>query len=421
MEDVENFFNGRKDLNKLGRMQLAKAFGYLDSSQKGSISKEEYVSRCLEAEKDLANTVEACKANLSKFKGQLEILKVNPMNPSTFARASKQQSETSILNLSVVEIKGYFPSDLRTKMSLYILVKAGKQEVGTEPAMNTLDPVWNKEFSLTLAKDVEIVRFEVFDLVAGNSLQACSEFALRTIKDQLRHEMWINLRNPAGEQVPGRVHVLAQWIYSSLKQKLYKQTQGMILNERKLKDECMVKLSMLQEPYGLLRFYEQEVSEMPDSPKKSPLHVPFVSADEFAERKAEPFRPLRSFLVLDNMLWMLFIFLSIINNWSKIDFVNTTVSVLGLATNTLVVPDNIESIIRLNLFLLTFALIFDAFWVFSVGGIALEASNLLTWVSFCVKLGIFSRLKEKLLYTDILALVKKHRRDDEEAYLAEKI
>jgi len=417
LEDIDSFFNGRRDLAKPEKKHVVNAFQYLDSEKKESVSKEEYINGCLEAEKKLANLINTSKANINKFKSQLEILKVKPMNTSTFAKPKKQTTD-NILSLTLVEIKGYFPPDLRMRMSLYVSIRIGNQQYTTEPILNTLDPAWNKDFSLNIDKDIEIIRFEVFDLLSGDALQAYCEFSLRTIKDQLRHELWIDLRNSGNEQIPGRIHVFAQWIYSDLKKEMYTQTQEKILAERKLKDQYVIKLSMLQEPYGFLRYYEQDVSDYPqlDSPFV-PIEVPSVNLEDYNQRRAQSFKPLRSFLVLDNMLWTLYIFLSIVNNWSKIDFVNTTVSVLGLATSTFVVTENVEPVVRLNLFMLTFALIFDTFWIISVGGIALEASNILTWVSFCIKLALFFRLKEKLIYTDILTLMSKNKKEDENANL----
>jgi len=42
------------------------------------------------------------------------------------------------------------------------------------------------------------------------------EISLDRLKDQLVHDVWMDLRNQKGQIIPGKLHLMVQWTHSNL-------------------------------------------------------------------------------------------------------------------------------------------------------------------------------------------------------------
>eukprot|EP01022_Parablepharisma_sp_SALTPOND_P017212 TRINITY_DN27054_c4_g1_i1.p1 TRINITY_DN27054_c4_g1~~TRINITY_DN27054_c4_g1_i1.p1 ORF type:complete len:483 (+),score=45.61 TRINITY_DN27054_c4_g1_i1:4703-6151(+) len=419
IKDVEKFFSS-SDYNA-DNVQLIKAFLHLDSAHKKHITREEYINGCLEAEQALEKSIIDCEHSLQELQRQADKLNVNISD----SRASENLNEynvmeESILNLSVIEAKGFFPPDLRTNMSLYVVINVGQQQMVTSPSNTTLDPSWNAEFSFDIISGTEKIRLELFDLVSPNpkQLEAYGEISLEAIKDQLKHDMWLDLKNSKDEPISGRIHVFVQWVYSRVKyfSDILGRIQAKIADEKEHHNKLTATLSLLQEPYGFFRHFDPQAVEIPmENYSPAPFLVTSSSQQGAVSlpRIILP-KPSKSFLRFDNILWMFFVFSTILTNCSRTDFVNTTVAVLGMATNALVIGKDLGQLVRLGLFTLTFAILFDILWIILVGGLRVQVKNVLTWINLGLKLVLFSRLKKKLRDAQLIALLAKYKKEAKE-------
>jgi len=355
----------------------------------------------LETEALLLAKVKDCDENIKELKRQLENFNSKTYSYKKFEGSScYKKSSMNILNISKIELKGFFPSDLRENINLCVIIKLGEQEYITKSISNTLDPTWEQEFSVDISCEITKVVFEIFDL-ASKSFQAYGEFSLRTIRNQLYHNLWLDLRNAQNKKIPGNMRVSVQWIYSEGKKRLFKQILVKISAQQHLKEQLLNALSALRKPCEHIKALDRPSFEL-FAEKSTHNLTDFIRTPQIFA-----FRPLNKFFIFDNMLWVIYILLSVIINQSRTDIFNITVSVLGMGTNSLSISQEPDRIIRLGLFALTCSILFDLSWTFTVGGFVTNFRNILIWGSVGIKLLIFGRLKRKLLYVNILSLVEK--------------
>lgn len=391
-------------------LQLTKAFLYLDSTHKKKITADDYVKTCLECEQNLERKIAELEENLNNYRNQLEKLSLQfddldlPEKINEFGIL-----EDSQLNIQIIEVRGFFPRDLRTNMSLYAAVRVGSQQMLTNSAETTLDPVWNAEFSFNIFTGKEKIRIELFDLMSANSqnFEAYSEIYVNNLYDQQKHDIWLDLKGNKNENVSGRLHISAQWIHSKVKYftDIIGKIKEKMENDKNEQNVLKDNLSKLQEPYGFFKYYNHKnvESQSGDSPSIVLLGN-LEQAEGFQFHKLSLPKPSKGFMKFDNLLWMVYAFSSIISNYTRNDIVNTTAAVLGLATNALVIGKEIEKLVKLGLFMLTLAIMFDAIYISFVGKFEIHVTNLITWMNLGLKLGLFSRMKKKLKDAKILAM-----------------
>ncbi len=416
IKDVEEFF-ARSPFD-CDKMQLVKAFLFFDSSHKHRVSRGDYVRRCLEAESLALAKLEEHQQNIRCFSQQVEEV----MRKLAESKASEKLNrhgimEDSSLTIWVTELKGFFPQDLRTTISPYVTIKVGEQRLRTACANTMLDPVWNEDLTFNIATGEERIRIEVStneEEISRHRFEAYCEMSMDDLRDQQKQERLLDLRNPAGRPIPGRVHIFVQWVYSGVQYfaDLMKRMQDKLDLEHKFSDDTTAELGKLREPYGLLLHYNPAMldSLQPQGPQSYTTSVVGTATSDSQFVASSVLRPSHSFLMCDNLLWMLFILSSMLNAFLRADFVNITVGVLGIATNVMAGNKEPERKIRLGLFCLTFALIFDVVWFSLLSSVRFNSQNAgilcVNGLNCLLKLLLYFRLKQNLVDAAVISLLE---------------
>ena len=421
IKDVEAFFATNSSVSSAlssDKEKFSNAYLYLGSNQHKSVSQDEYINTCLGIEQSIVKKIVECEDNIAAFKRQTDKLNGKIRDSKAAERLNEYEiMEGSILNLLIAEAEGFFPPDLRTIMDLYVIVKIGTQQIITHPCKTALDPQWDSEFSFDIVTGREQVRIELYDLSSlKNALEAYSELTLDSLSDQLTHDMWLDLKSPRHDPVPGRIHIFAQWIYSRVKYftDVLSHVEDKIAAEEKLKNVHVAMLKKLQEPYGFLRNFDSKM--MTGKDEDYPVVISIKQHQGSVKRASfllpKIVQPPRRLLMLDNIILSLYMISTIVTNWARTDLINVTVAALGLATNTFIMRKEMDQMVKLGLFTLTFAILFDIAWICIVGGTSVNVKNSLTWITLGLKLAVFFRLKKKLIGAGMLTLLDKRKHMD---------
>ncbi len=56
------------------------------------------------------------------------------------------------------------------------------------------------------------------DLVGSDDFEGCAKINLDSLKDQMKHDLWFELKGMGGEKLPGngRIRLVLQWIHSNV-------------------------------------------------------------------------------------------------------------------------------------------------------------------------------------------------------------
>ncbi len=412
LKDLEDFF--ARTARPCDRLRLAKVFLQLDSSRQHKLTRSDYVQRAISAEALLASKIAEHRKNLECFAKQTEEV----VQKLAEAKATENVNchgimEDSWLTVWVVELKGFFPQDLRMTASPFVVAKLGEQRQHTACANTMLDPVWNEDLTFTVYTGEERLVVELWTSQGESGrFEAACELGLGELRDQIKQERLLDLRSPSGKPISGRIHVFVQWIYSGVQYfaDLRKRLEDKATEEQKCMEEAGTELAKLREPYGMMLHYNPPEMVDGPSPYRGSSSLISLATEQSLPPVPSVIRPSRSFLMCDNILWMIFIMSSMINAFIRADFVNSTVGVLGIATNALVGNREPERMIRLGMFCLTFAVIFDVVWFSVIGSSHLNPQGaglvVVSAANLALKLLLFFRLKKGLADAGVLSLLE---------------
>ena len=77
------------------------------------------------------------------------------------------------------------------------------------------------------------------DLVGSDDFEGCCEISMDILKDQLKHDLWLELFDFQGRKMQGTLHIVLQWIHSNVffYADLLKRWEIRISEELRIKEE----------------------------------------------------------------------------------------------------------------------------------------------------------------------------------------
>lgn len=119
----------------------------------------------------------------------------------------------SFLTVHVVEARDLLPMDMDGTSDPYVILRMEDQQSETGVRKSTLNPVWNESFTFEISQGTMPLQIEVMDhdTFGEHDSEGVSQLYMTedSILDQLKHDMWLNLRDKkTGKEVQGRLRIM---------------------------------------------------------------------------------------------------------------------------------------------------------------------------------------------------------------------
>jgi Ca2+-dependent lipid-binding protein len=123
----------------------------------------------------------------------------------------------SLLTVHCVEARDLKPMDWEGSSDPYVIFQIEDQKKDTCFKKSTLNPVWNEFFTFKIHHERDPLLIEVMykDLFGEDDSAGFCKFSLDELRDQMKHEKWLELIDSAtGQPSQGRIRLILQWVYS---------------------------------------------------------------------------------------------------------------------------------------------------------------------------------------------------------------
>ena len=169
-------------------------------------------------------------------------------------------AENSVLNVSVLEAKDLKPLYFGGKSDPYvILILEDKKEKSTYKP-DTVDPVWNEDFVMSVRSKASVLRVEIFDkdMIGDDDLEGIVLIPMVSLLNQQKVDHWYELEKEDGREEKGMIRLKLQLIWSRFQ---YFQ-ENLNKSDEKLKkikhdmEELNKYLELFEKPFGILLFVE---------------------------------------------------------------------------------------------------------------------------------------------------------------------
>ena len=162
----------------------------------------------------------------------------------------------SILTVHVVEARDLKPMDMDGTSDPYVVLQIEDQRIETNYKKSTLQPVWNESFTFEITHGREPLQIVVMDkdTFGNDDLEGICQFPLNQLRDQMKHDQWLDLVDEKGQPTQGRVRLMLQWVYSKVDYfKDYLEKWDVTLeNDISEKDQIEKFIKQLESPFGFL-------------------------------------------------------------------------------------------------------------------------------------------------------------------------
>ena len=203
------------------------------------------------------------------------------------------------------------------------------------------------------------------------------EMKLEFLKDQLMHDIWVELYDNKGKSMSGKLHVMVQWIHSG------KTYYADFLTRLKVKietgqnesKELESLLQKLQEPYGFLKYLDIEsLTEMTKDEGRASVNVGsnMIMNSAAIEPPDPPYLDTLCEMFRGHYkVWDLLLILSLILASVKMEAVNQCTAIVGICFEILFRDDKVGGKFKILMYMVLVSLIHDLFWVFCSGYVLL--------------------------------------------------
>lgn len=125
----------------------------------------------------------------------------------------------SILTVHVVEARDLRPMDMSGSSDPYVLLDIEDQLVQSNYRKSTLNPVWNESFTFDITNGNNELKIVIMDkdTFGTDDFQGECYFGLDNLRDQMKHDVWLDLREKNSDApTQGRIRLMLQWVYSKV-------------------------------------------------------------------------------------------------------------------------------------------------------------------------------------------------------------
>lgn len=169
-------------------------------------------------------------------------------------------AENAVLNVSVLEAKDLKPLDFIGKSDPYVvLILDDKKEKSTYKP-DTLDPIWNEDFVLSVKSKNSVLRVEIFDkdAVGDDDLEGTVTIPMVTLLNQQKVDNWYELETEDGSEEKGKIRLKLQLIWSRYQyyQDNLNRTDEKLRKIKKDMEDLNQYLDLFEKPFGILLYVE---------------------------------------------------------------------------------------------------------------------------------------------------------------------
>lgn len=218
----------------------------------------------------------------------------------------------------------------------------------------------------------EIVKLEV-NINQGEAI-GFIELTLDFLKDQLMHDIWVELTNEQRKSLPGKLHITVQWIHSN---KTYYADLLVRLKEKIKTEQAEIQrletlLQNLHEPYGVLKYLD--LNSLAALPEETELRhtVSVMNPSAIIEAPDPPYLDsICEMIQRQNLVWGLLLIIAITCSSIRMDLVNQCIAIAGLCYEIVLKDLQTSGKLKVLIIGLFAACIHDFLWFIITGYVML--------------------------------------------------
>lgn len=222
-------------------------------------------------------------------------------------------------------------------------------------------------------------------LVGGDDMDGHCELKMDTLRDQLMHDVWLDLHSVKDQPIPGKLHVIAQWIHSS--RTFYTDFIARILAKMEQEQSIRARLEAqlekvrgnhppvrrLIESHGILLNLDLDTVTMLGKEEESrPIPTTLLGSFTVPASRIVWSDPLSEFTQGTSKTWLMLLLCSILSCAFRFDLVNECIAVAGFACSVILSRREIAGSVRSLIIGLATALLYDTVWVLVGSGYVRE-------------------------------------------------
>ena len=168
-------------------------------------------------------------------------------------------AENAVLNISVLEAKDLKPMDFTGKSDPFVLLVLDDKKEKSTYKSDTVDPVWNEDFVLSVRSKSSVLNVEVFDKdVVGDGLEGLVKIPMTDLLNQQKVDNWYLLENQEGGEEKGKIRLRLQLIWSRYQyfQDNLSRTDDKLKKIKKDMEDLNQYLELFEKPFGILLYVE---------------------------------------------------------------------------------------------------------------------------------------------------------------------
>ncbi len=169
-------------------------------------------------------------------------------------------SKGATMEIKLLEARELKAMDFDGTSDPYIIFELGGKKLTSSYKAETLDPVWNEEYSFPVTTRNMVLNVEVWskDAYAQHDFEGSVKIHLSELQDQKKVDKWLEIYN--GEEKTGYIRLGLHYIHSKYKfySELHNNTNEQILSLQTDISELKRYYELFEKPFGILLFGEIE-------------------------------------------------------------------------------------------------------------------------------------------------------------------
>jgi len=237
-------------------------FGMIDINGDGVVTLDEFVTKYLETQYRLQDKLNEVYQKIASHKRQRDEMeeqliqekKTEVLNPRTGIMNG------SVLTVHVVEARDLEPMDMGGSSDPYVRLSIQGQLFNTTYKKSTLNPVWNESAYFDITDAQEPLLVEVFDkdTFGNDDFEGMCQVDLEELRDQVKKDLWFNLKQRNGADKQGRIRLMLHWVWSKVAyfEFYVNQWDQALIEDVEEKEQIEGYLKQLQSPFGFLEIVD---------------------------------------------------------------------------------------------------------------------------------------------------------------------
>ena len=169
-------------------------------------------------------------------------------------------AENAVLNVSVLEAKDLKPFDFTGKCDPFVQLALDDKKEKSTYKEDTIEPVWNEDFVLSVRSKQSILRVEILDkdIKNGSNEERVVCVPLVSLLNQQKMDNWFPIENENTYEEKGSIRLKLQLIWSRYQyfQENLNKIDEKIKKIKRDMEELNKYLELFEKPFGILLYIE---------------------------------------------------------------------------------------------------------------------------------------------------------------------